>query len=210
MRATSFWALTFVLIAITLGAKPIRRRERPFTSHRTETTRTPARGPAAGDAGGGAGPGAIRKSQPQRPDHGRRARRHLLSAGDTRVYAGRFRLGNRTHRVPRRGRRNARHQRRGQAGVELAAAPGRRLDGQDARRPGHRPALRQRRAAADGPVSQLRPGRAALQRIRRRRLQPAARGPLVRSRPAATSTPCTGRTGAATTTGSPASSPTTP
>ena len=62
--------------------------------------------------------------------------------------------------------------------------------------------------AQHGPLPELRSRRAALQRRGRRRLQPGARRAVGRPGRRLSSTPCTAPTGAATTTGSPARTPT--
>ena len=87
---------------------------------------------------------------------------------------------------------------------EVGAAAGRDQEGRSPGRARHGPAFRQRSAAADGALSQLRSRSADLQRLRRGRLQPRAGARDGRTRAAASSMPCTPANGAVSTTSSPA------
>ena len=73
-----------------------------------------------------------------------------------------------------------------------------------------RPIVRQRRASAHGAISELRPGSAHHERLRRRLHQSRSASPDGPIRPADTSTRCTRISGATTTTASPARTPTAP
>ena len=156
MRATSFLALTFLLIAITLGAEANPPEgttvhvatdgddRNPGTADRPLATLAAARDRVRTEKASRGGPitVVVRGGTYYLPETLALTPEDSGSATAPIVYL-------------RGGRRNARPQRRGQAGVELAAASGRRLEGRDTRRPGHRPGLCQRRAAAHGPLSQL-------------------------------------------------------
>ena len=153
------------------------------------------------------GPGGSPKAEGEVAGDSLAPRGNLLFAEHACAHGRRFRQADESHYLFRGGRRGGRYQWWHQALSDVAAVSRRHHDGASARRTEDRSALRERAAADMARYPNFDLGFTVFRRMVARTLSARSARPAGPTRAAASSTPCTARCGATSTTPSPERTP---